>query len=250
MEKVYKVHPEAEEFYFPGNEVGVLVSHGFTGTTQSMRYLGTQISKLGYTVYGPRLTGHGTDPEDMEQASYKDWINDVERGLERLQKTCSKIFVVGLSMGGTLTLYLAQKYPNLAGIIPINAAIHMPELKTTYDQLKNSGTRFVEGIGSDIKKSGVTELAYPKTPVKSMGDIIALMDQVRKDLTKVTVPTLIISSIVDNVVPPENSKEIYYSILSEDKSIIFLKNSYHVATLDNDKELIAKECARFISNRV
>ena len=74
-----------------------------------------------------------------------------------------------------------------------------------------------------------------------MGDIIALMDQVRKDLTKVTVPTLIISSIVDNVVPPENSKEIYYSISSEDKSIIFLKNSYHVATLDNDKELIAKE---------
>jgi carboxylesterase len=250
LEKVYKVHPEAEEFYFPGNEIGILVSHGFTGSTQSMRYLGTQIAKSGFTVYGPRLTGHGTEPEDMEQATYKDWISDVEKGLERLQQTCSKIFIIGLSMGGTLSLYLAQKYVDIAGIIPINAAVDIPNLKATYENMKNSGTRFIEGIGSDIKMAGVAELAYSKTPVKSLGDLITLMDQVRGNLYKVTVPTLIISSIVDHVVPPENSKQIYHSISTEDKSIVFLKNSYHVATLDNDKELIAKECSRFISNRV
>ena len=55
-------------------------------------------------------------PEDMEQATYKDWINDVEHGLERLQKTCSKIFIVGLSMGGTLTYILPKNMPNLLAL--------------------------------------------------------------------------------------------------------------------------------------
>ncbi|GGA80101.1 alpha/beta hydrolase [Ornithinibacillus halotolerans] len=245
MEK-YPVMKEAEEFYFEGNEIGVLISHGFTGTTQSMRYIGERIAKSGYTVYGPRLTGHGTHPEDMERASYKDWIATVEGALEKLKETCSTIFVVGLSMGGTLALYLAENHPNIAGIMPINAAINMSEFATYYQGLKEEGARFVPGIGSDIKKEGIKELAYEQTPVKSMGDLLTLMNMVRENLTKITVPTLVLSSTVDHVVPPENSQEIYKNISSEEKRMVTLENSYHVATLDNDKELIAKECVAFI----
>jgi carboxylesterase len=250
MQEKYPVLKEAEEFFFRGNEIGVLISHGFTGSTQSMRFLGEKIAEQGFTVYGPRLTGHGTHPEDMEQASFEDWIRDVESGLEKVKENCSTIFVAGLSMGGTLTLYLAENHPELAGVMPINAAIDMPELAKNYEQLKSSGVRFIEGIGSDIKQEGIKELAYPQTPVKSMGDIMALMNIVRGNLHKVTVPILVLSSTVDNVVPPENSKEIYEKVSSHDKEITFLENSYHVATLDNDKELIAKECVRFIKRQL
>lgn len=245
-----KILDEAKEFFYPGNEIGVLICHGFTGSTKSMRYLGTQIAKKGYTVLCPRLTGHGTDPEDMERSSYKDWIRDVETGLERLNEICSTIFVAGLSMGGTLTLYLAENHPELAGIMPINAAIEMTELKKIYEKYQNSQYRFLDGIGSDIKREGIKELAYSKTPVKSMGDLISLMEEVRKDLGKINIPSLILSSTTDHVVPPSNSKEIYDAISSSDKTIVYLKNSYHVATLDNDKEFIAKECIRFITNRI
>lgn len=250
MQERYQVLAEAEEFFYPGNEVGVLISHGFTGSTQSMRYLGGQISSQGYTVYGPRLTGHGTHHEDMEKSSFEDWILTVETGLAKLKETCSAVFVAGLSMGGTLTLYLAEKHPELAGIMPINAAVDMPELKKNYEMLKDSGIRFIDGIGSDIKQAGVKELAYPQTPVKSMGDLLTLMEMVRNDLQKVTVPTLILSSTVDNVVPPENSKQIYDAIGSKDKEIVYLENSYHVATLDNDKEKIEEECVRFIKEQL
>lgn len=244
----FQVMEEAEEFYFPGNETGVLVIHGFTGTTQSMRYIGEQLGKPGFTVYGPRLTGHGTAPEDMEKASYEDWIQNVEMGLTKLQKTCSSIFVLGLSMGGTLTLYLAEHHPELKGIIPINAATEMSDMMTQYQALSREGTRFVEGIGSDIKKQGVEESAYAKTPVLSMGELITLTKQVRANLSSIKAPALIFSSSEDHVVPPENSREIYDSILSKNRAIEVLKNSYHVATLDHDKEFIAERSIAFIQS--
>lgn len=224
--------------------------HGFTGSTQSMKYLGERIGEAGFTVYGPRLTGHGTHPEDMEKATFNDWVADVEAGLEELKATCSTIFVAGLSMGGTLTLYLAERYPEIAGIMPINAAVDLPGMKDYYGEIVNGSERFVAGIGSDIKKADVEELAYPLTPVKSMGELLGLMKFVRNDLEKITSPVLIFSSDVDHVVPPDNSKEIYNKIDSKDKHIVHLENSYHVSTLDNDKELIADECIAFIKDNL
>ncbi|GGB37732.1 alpha/beta fold hydrolase [Virgibacillus dakarensis] len=244
----FHIMKDAEEFYYPGNNTGVLVIHGFTGSTQSMRFLGEQLAEAGFTIYGPRLTGHGTAPEDMEKSTYQEWIQTVEDGLEKLKATCSAVFVTGLSMGGTLTLYLAENHPEIKGIVPINAAIEMPELIETYEQHRSTDTKFVDGIGSDIKKEGVEELAYPKTPVKSMGELINLSKLVRSNLAKINVPALIFSSTVDHVVPPENSQEIYESIISENRSIIKLENSFHVATLDNDKELIAEKSIEFIKS--
>lgn len=246
MSEAYSVIEQAQPFYFPGNKIGVLVIHGFTGSTQSMYYLGEQIAEKGYTVYGPRLTGHGTDPKDMEKTTYKDWIKDVESGLTKLKETCSTIFVTGLSMGGTLTLYLAENYSEIAGMMPINAATELPGMEAYYHSIKDSDTRFVDGIGSDIKKAGIKELAYPQTPVKSMGELLALMETVRENLSEITIPTLIFSSTVDHVVPPNNSEAIYSNISSVEKEKVSLENSYHVATLDNDKALIAERCIDFI----
>ena len=248
MKENHPIIEYAEEFYYQGNDVGVLVIHGFTGSTQSMRYLGERIAEAGYTVYGPRLTGHGTHQEDMERASFNDWIGDVKSGVEKLKETCTTIFVAGLSMGGTLTLYLAEQYPEIAGIMPINAAIDLPGMRDYYEEIADGSERFVAGIGSDILKPGVEELAYPLTPVKSMKELLKLTDEVRTNLHKVTAPALIFSSIADHVVPPQNSREIYNTISSENKNTVHLENSYHVATLDNDKELIADQCMAFIKH--
>ncbi|WP_010532014.1 alpha/beta fold hydrolase [Lentibacillus jeotgali] len=246
----YPVMKEAETFYYPGNTTGILVIHGFTGTTQSMHYLGKQLAEEGFTVFGPRLSGHGTDPEDMEQSTYHDWIETVETGLEKLQATCEEVFVAGLSMGGTLSLYLAENHPEIKGIMPINAATHMPDLIKNYETLKDTDTQFVEGIGSDIKQEGVEELAYKLTPVKSMKELISLSEMVKDKLPEITAPAMILSSAEDHVVPPENSREIYESISSSDREFVVLENSYHVATLDNDKELIAEKCVAFVRNRI
>lgn len=241
-----KIIPGAEDFFYEGSQVGILAIHGFTGSTQSMHYLGRAFADAGFTVLGPRLTGHGISPEEMAKAEFKDWLQDVEEALDELRLHADKIFITGLSMGGALTLYLAENYDDILGIIPINAAIDMPEFKELYQEQYIKKVEFVEGIGSDIKKPNVTELAYSKTPVKSMKELLDLMKIVREELSKIECPTLIFSSTVDHVVPPENSLTIYDEISSTDKTMIKLTESYHVATLDNDAELIATESIKFI----
>jgi carboxylesterase len=244
----YPVLNGAEPFFFEGKEIGVLVSHGFTGTTHSMRFLGETLAKEGgYTVIGPRLKGHGTHPADMAQSTAEDWIRSLETALETLQKTCKKIFITGLSMGGTLTLYMAAMYPEVfAGALPINGAIFLNSPDMASLAYAKGMPETVPGVGSDIKQEGIVELAYPVVPVPAVRQIYGLMGTTRDLLPRVTCPTLIFQSKDDHVVHPDNAPFIYKNIGASDKELIWLENSYHVATLDNDKELIAEKILEFI----
>jgi carboxylesterase len=239
--------PGAEPFFFAGNDVGVLVSHGFTGTPQSMRYLGEQIHAAGYTVSGPRLAGHGISPAAMASTGAQDWIASVEEALEQLRRTCNQIFMVGLSMGGTLTLYSAARQPDvIRGAVTINAAVRVggPAMAgLVYDR---SAPATVPGIGSDIKAAGVKELAYGEVPVKCFGDALTLATVVHELLPTVTCPVLVITSREDHVVDPANGPLIAQRLGSRRIELSWLDDSYHVATLDNDKARIAKETVAFI----
>lgn len=242
MEEQFPVLKGAEPYSAEGGREGVLISHGFTGSTQSMRPLAEALAEAGYTVCLPRLKGHGTHYEDMERTSRHDWIESVEEGYRWLKERCETIYMAGLSMGGTLTLYMAQQHPDIRAIALINAAIDMPALKEVGDP---EDVRFLDAIGSDIKKPNVTELAYEKTPVRSVKEILALMEEVRADLGKVKCPALILVSDEDHVVPPGNSDIIRDGISSSHKETIRLEESYHVATLDNDQEKIISRTLDF-----
>jgi len=247
MTEKYPVLNGAVEFYFEGNRVGVLVSHGFTGTTQSMRPIGEAFAEAGYTVCGPRLKGHGTHYEDMEKTTYHDWIASIEEGYQWLKERCDTIFMCGLSMGGTLSLYMAEKYRELKAIILINAAVDIPDMQPATEM---KGTRFIDAIGSDIKKEDVQELAYEKTPVQSIRELLELMNQVHENLEQVTCPTYIFVSDEDHVVPPDNAQIIYNGIQSDTKELFSLHESYHVATLDNDQELIIEKSLEIIKSNL
>jgi carboxylesterase len=244
MVDMYPVLDGAEPFFFEGNHIGILVIHGFTGTTQSMRGLGEALANTGFTVCGPRLEGHGTHYEDLEDTPFVNWIASVEQGYRWLKERCDTIIVTGFSMGGTLTLYLAEKQPEIKAIILINAAIEIPQLESV---LKRDDLRFLDAIGSDIKDTATKELAYEKTPVNAVKELVQLMDQIKQDLHKIECPALIFVSTEDHVVPPNNSYLIYDNIISEVKEIVSLNNSYHVATLDYDKQLIEEKTVRFIN---
>ena len=244
----YPILTGAEPFYFEGNDVGVLVSHGFTGTTQSMFFLGQYLAeKGGFTVIGPRLKGHGTDPADMAKSTAEDWIRSVEHALEKLLKRCRKVFITWLSMGGTLTLYMAAMYPKVfAGAAPINGAVFLKNPGMAGLAFGNGLPETVPGVGSDIKQPGIVELAYPVVPVPAVRQIYALMGATHDLLPAVTCPLLVFQSRQDHVVHPDNAPFIFENVSSKDKALVWLENSYHVATLDNDKELIAGRLVDFV----
>ena len=243
-----QVMTNAEPFFFEGSEVGCLVCHGFTGTTQSMRFLGEFLANEGgLTVLGPRLKGHGTSVEDMAQSTAEEWIRSVEAGLQTLQEQCSQIFITGLSMGGTLTLYTAAMHPEvIKGTIPINGAVFVNNPDMAGLAFMANAPATVPGVGGDIKKPNVEELAYKDVPVPTIRQLYALMSVTRELLPRITCPSLVFQSRDDHVVVPDNAPFIVDNIGAEDKRLFWLDNSYHVATLDNDKELIARETLKFI----
>ena len=245
-----KIWDDAQPFYFKGNSTGVLVIHGFTGCTQSMLPYGKALAARGYTVIGPRLPGHGTTVEDMAFRKYTEWTGEAERALQELRGQCDRVFVTGLSMGGTITLTLAAKYGDkIDGIIPLNAlVITEPLLRLTPILKYLLKTR--PGVGSDIKKPEAKESCYDQVPVAAAYELTRLLKVTREGLPRIHVPALVIASREDHVVPePINAETIMANLGSKNKELLWLENSYHVATLDNDAALIFEKAAEFIENK-
>lgn len=236
----------AESFLIEGNKTGILLCHGFNGTPQSVRYLGEKLANEGYTVQALRLTGHGSTVEEMENAKYEDWLNDLLAAYQSLKKQCDRVFVMGQSMGGALALQLAAKV-KCDGLITINAALTVPE----YEQLvKETPLKYIDENQPDIKDPQAIEITYDQVPLQAIHELIQTMKETKKQLPLVECPILLFHSIDDHVVPISSSYEIFEQVNSIEKIFISLKNSYHVASLDFDKDKIVNESIRFIQNQL
>ncbi|MCX8033437.1 MAG: alpha/beta fold hydrolase [Thermoleophilia bacterium] len=229
-------------------QVGLLVLHGFTGSPRSMQELALRVAGEGYTVALPLLAGHGSTPLAMEKARWSDWTADAEQALSWLERRTGRMYVCGLSMGGTLALWLAERHPELAGVITINALIRHPQEPFMRILGRIGIPRWTKGVRNDIKKPGEDEMAYERVPIRAARELALLVRAVRRDLAAVSCPILIFSSPEDHVVPPQNQQEIYETVSSQIKKLIELPNSYHVATMDNDKELIFSEVLKFMAS--
>ncbi|MCD6427602.1 MAG: alpha/beta fold hydrolase [Caldisericaceae bacterium] len=243
-----KLMKGAEPFSFENDsDTGVLLIQGFTGTTSSVYYWGKCLADHGFNVEGPRLSGHGTKWQDLNNVKYTDWIKDVEDGLKKLKMRSENVFVAGLSMGGTLALYLAENHPDLKGVLLVNHAIDLHDPRLPFLGILKYFIKSTSAIGSDIKDPNEKEIAYERTPVSGAYEMVKLLKKVKGDLAKVSQPVLIFKSREDHVVPLDNAEITLKGISSKDKRIIWLENSYHVATMDFDKDLICSESIKFIN---
>jgi carboxylesterase len=248
--------PGAEPFAFPGGDgpegrTGVLLVHGFTGTPMSMRPWGEHLAAAGFAVSCPLLPGHGTRWQDCNASTHEHWTTAVDEAFDALAADCDRVFVAGLSMGGTLSIRLAQTRPDdVAGLLLVNPALLTQRLDAKLLPLIARLTGSWAPIASDIKKPGVTELAYPKLPTRAMMQLRSLWAATRADLPRVTVPVIVFHSAEDHVVEPVNSQVFLDAISSTDATEVVLRDSYHVATLDNDALLIFKGSVEWIRERV
>lgn len=229
-----------------GRRVGVLLSHGFTGSPASMRPWGEALAERGYAVEVPRLPGHGTSWQDMVSTGWKDWLGEVERAYADLAARVDTVVVGGLSMGGALALALAARRPDVAGLVLVNPAVASTNKQLLAVPVLKHVVRSMPAIGDDIKKPGVTEGAYPRTPLRPLASMTAAWKDVRAELPKVTCPLLLFRSLEDHVVDPSSARIILGGVSSRDAQERVLADSYHVATLDNDAPVIVEESAAFI----
>ena len=243
--------PDAEPYSAEGGPNGALIIHGFTGSPQSMKPLAYAFAEAGYTVELPLLPGHGTTPQDMAATTWADWSSTVETAYRELAARCERVVVAGLSMGGSLTAWLGTRHPEIAALIAVNPLIdpNAPIWAALVAAGQAAEEDFLPAVGSDIAKPGVAESAYDAVPVGSLLDLTAPLNALVADLGSITSPLLVFVSPQDHVVDPSSS-----SLLAEKATgpveVVELDRSYHVATLDFDRDLINERSVAFANSRL
>ena len=241
--------PGAEPFAATGGAEGALVLHGFTGSPFSMRGIAEKLADAGLTVELPLLPGHGTSVEDMLATGWADWSGAVEDAYAGLAARCSRVAVVGLSMGGTLACWLAEHRPEIAGLALVNPAVEpMPdEFRAALAELLESGTEVAPGIGSDIAKPDTLELSYDGTPVRPVLSMFEGVADVAASLGDIRCPVLLLSSREDHVVP-STAGDLLVATVGGPVERVWLERSYHVATLDYDRDEVEDRTVTFVTS--
>jgi carboxylesterase len=228
-------------------DVGLLVIHGFTSTPGSMIGVAEGLHKAGgWTAVGPLLPAHGTVWTDLNTVSWKDWEATVEAAYQSLAKRTKKVVVIGLSLGGALALNLATQHPEIAGVIAVNHLIFFGDFRVPLAPILRKLLAGVPAIAGDIKAPGVTEPAYTMTPTGGVDECRKLVKQLKPKIPSLGMPMLIFKSKEDHVVPLKSATWTLDTVASTKKELIWLEDSYHVATMDSDLGRIVEESSRFI----
>ena len=229
----------AEPFVATGGPTGVLLCHGFTGSPQSLRPWAEHLADAGLTARLPRLPGHGTDVRKMAMTRWPDWYAALARALDDLAQSCSRIVVGGLSMGGTLALRLAEVQPDrVDALVLVNPSLEMRHPLVPLLPALQHLVPTIPGIGSDIRRPGVSELAYDRVPLRALASLADLWRVTRRDLALVRAPVLMFRSVEDHVVAPGSAALLRAALPPGQLEERLLSDSYHVATLDDDAPAI------------
>ncbi|WP_367650173.1 alpha/beta hydrolase [Nocardioides sp. zg-1230] len=230
-----------------GRRIGVLVVHGFTGSPASMRPWAEDLAARGYAVEMPLLPGHGTRWQDMNKVTWADWTATVDGAFDKLAAENDVVVAAGLSMGASLCLRLAaDRGEELAGLVLVNAAVDTLRKDAVLLPALQRVVPAFPGIRNDIKKPGMDEIAYPVMPLKAAHSMSRGWAELRRDLPRITIPVLYFRSEEDHVADISTSKALNAGLSSKDFEERVLKDSYHVACLDNDAPRIFAESAEFI----
>lgn len=251
--------PTAEPFFFPGSKpTGLLLTHGFTGSPKEMRWMGEYLNReYGYTCLGVRLAGHATRPEDMIRSRYEDWLASVEDGYHLLRGVSDRAMLVGLSMGGALSLINATRL-EVAGLVVMATPYGLPpDWRLNYTEILSKFVPYLPkskeppGTGWFDKEAWRGQVSYPENPLRSIGELKKLLALLRESLPYVTAPSLLIYSQNDKYLPLGSLKSmeyIYTHIGAPRKEKLVISGSGHVIPRDAQRQQVFAAAAEFIQS--
>lgn len=237
----------ADPFRFPAEgSAGVLVLHGFTGVPFSVRPWGRALHEAGAEVVGPLLPGHGTRWEDLVDVRWEQWRDHAAEHLRALRNRHDVVVVCGLSMGGTLALHLAADEP-VDGVVAVNPALSLVSRTAPLAPALRHAVASVASVGDDISVPGVTEHAYPRTPLAGVAQLGRLMARTRRMLPSVTAPVLVLRSRHDHVVSEASHRHVL-RLAGGPVELVRLAESFHVATLDREAGVVHARSVQFLED--
>ena len=257
-----------ETFYQGNSGHAIILLPGLCGSELEMGAIPRMLRQANHTYVIPRIPGYSAHTEITD---YPDWINSVEEVVATLNSGHRSVSIVGLSMGATLALAVASRnsyVTNLALLSPVvlfdgwSVPWYYPLLSVIYRLgIRNWHYKEIEPFGvknkdlrRHIKKAvmanSVSELGAAHLPAKHLYQSLQLIKEAKEYLSDVTADALIIHAIDDETASPKNPEIILARIKSETRRVIWLGNSYHMITVDNEREVVANEVCNFLSQAI
>ncbi|MBI2446998.1 MAG: alpha/beta fold hydrolase [Candidatus Omnitrophica bacterium] len=259
-----------EGFEFKGGKTGCLLIHGFGGSPLELRWLGERLAENNYTVIAPLLPGHGTSYYDMGRTGWRDWHRTSEEAFYRLKHMCDNVFVIGLSMGGAIGLSMAAEN-GFSGVVSLAAPLFINDWRIKFLPILRYILKYPRGGPPDLKDVSKRKevFSYKRVPMRCVEELLTSLSDLKVKLPRIKMPVLLVHARVDHIVPPKNVEVIYilvharvdhivppknveviYNLLgSQDKRLVYLDNSYHVVTVDYDREIVKDEILKFINSK-
>lgn len=247
---------DTSAFFFPGSGLSVLLIHGLSGTPFEMRFLGERIAAAGMRVSGIRLAGHAGSPEELGATGHDNWYESVVNGFERIRAFGDPVAAVGLSAGAVLAARLAEDQGEaLAGLAMLAPAFFLPiwiraALRTAAACGSWADRIYFEGGDSDIHDTAARE-RHPRTrlmPLRAPISLAELSKLVGARLGKIAQPTLVVHSRRDHVCPFRTNLGYLKRHLGSAKlRAVVLDESFHVITVDSEKQRVADEVIDFLA---
>ena len=228
---------------------GVMIIHGFSSTTFETHPLAQFLSRKGFRVSARNLPGHGTTVEDCNATKYTDWLRFVDENLAELSTECDELYVIGLSMGGVLGLYLASLFPINKLVLGATVLNFKEPFKVNY--IVPLVNRFIvkqKKVGKFTKNKYKRYSGYDHYPLIALNEFRKLNNYVIKRLKHVKCPTLYVHSKADKLSVPSNVDLVMNNISSEIKNKLIVENASHHLFYDSqDKEQIFNRIYDFIN---
>ncbi len=237
-------------------KVGVLLVHGYMAAPEEVRPLATYLHQHGYTVFTPRLRGHGTSPEDLALRTWEDWLQSVERGYLVLANSCEDVVLGGFSVGAGLALLAATNMLyNVRAVFAINCAMRLRRRSARLAPAVVLWNKLADKLVKDDGRRHFVpnepenpHINYFRNPISGVKELMELMDELSKRLDRVSVPALLIQSSDDPVVHPEGSKRIYEELGSQDKELIMFNSDRHGILRGDVSERVFARVLEFLDN--
>lgn len=236
-----------KSFTFEGGNRAVLLLHGFTGSTKDVKRLGEYLQKRGYTCHAPMYRGHGGSPEALLQTTPADWWQDVVDGYNFLKNQgYEEIAVAGISLGGVFSLKVAEEFP-VKAVVSMCAPIKRNSTDGLFDRLYNYAKVYksFEGKSREVIIEELEELK--NSPIDSLNGVNIFTQDACEDLHTITSPTLVLQGALDDAIYQESASFILDHVETDEKQIIWYKESGHIITLGKEKDKVCEDVYTFLN---
>jgi len=259
------------------NSKALLLIHGITGTPSEMRYLGKALHKSGYTVFCNTLPRHCDTLSELKKVTWQEIVDACAQDFEFLTKEYSKVFIGGLSMGALMSIHLAHQFPEkVSGIVALAPTVFydgwalpktkvlmeflwkIPAIRNAMDireswphglkdeSLRDSVHRFYKDAKAGEFSKKVFLFGSPFFPMASLYQHHLFAKVVKREIAVVKNPILVIHAREDDMTSLKNARYVLNSIGSNDKTLVILEDSYHMITIDKEKDRVAQETVKFL----